>query len=51
MKYTLMDVLYESPSATLVQRIPNEDNCRVVQCASRALSDVEQRYSKLSWRC
>ena len=47
MKYTLMDVLYESPSATLVQRVPNEDNCRVVQCATRALSDVEQRYSQI----
>ena len=34
-------------SATLVQRSPNEDNWRVVQYASRALSDVEQRYYQI----
>lgn len=34
-------------SATLVQRSPNEDNWRVVQYASRALSNVEQRYSQI----
>ena len=32
-------------SATLVQRSPNEGHWRVVQYASRALSDAERRYS------
>ena len=34
-------------SATLVQRSPNEDYWRVVQYASRALSDAEWRYSQI----
>ena len=34
-------------SATLVQRSPNEDHWRVVQYASRALSDAERRYSQI----
>ena len=34
-------------SATLVQRSPNADHWRVVQYASRALSDAEQRYSQI----
>ena len=34
-------------SATLVQRSPNEDYWRVVQYASRALSDAERRYSQI----
>ena len=38
-------------SVTLVQHSPNEDNRRDVQYASRALSDLEQRYSQMSWRC
>ena len=34
-------------SATLVQRSPNEDHWRVLQYASRALSDGERRYSQI----
>ena len=34
-------------SATLVQRSPNEDLWKVVQYASRALSDAERRYSQI----
>lgn len=34
-------------SVTLVQHSPNEDNWRVVQYASRTLSDLEQRYSQI----
>ena len=46
MKYTLMMPLI-GVSATLVQHSPDEDKWRVVQYASRALSDVEQRYSQI----
>ena len=34
-------------SATLVQCSPNEDHWRVIQYASRVLSDAEQRYSQI----
>ena len=34
-------------SATLVQRSPNEDHWRVLQYASRALSDADRRYSQI----